>query len=71
MIGSTSRRGNCYDNVVMESWFSTVKHEVGEHFDSCGDAKDSALRLHRGVLQPAATTLDARPASVRPSLNDG
>ena len=23
----------------MESWFSTVKHKLGEHFDSCGDAK--------------------------------
>ena len=23
----------------MESWFSTVKHELGEHFDSCGKAK--------------------------------
>ena len=35
MTGSMSRRGNCYDNAVMESWFSTVKHELGEHFDSC------------------------------------
>ena len=34
-----SRRGNCYDNAVMESFFSTVKSELGERFDSCGDAK--------------------------------
>ena len=34
-----SRRGNCYDNSVMESFFSTVKSELGEHFDSHGDAK--------------------------------
>ena len=39
ITGSMSRRGNCYDNAVMESWFSTVKRELGEHFDSCGDAK--------------------------------
>jgi len=39
MTGSMSRRGNCYDNAVMESWFSTVKHELGEHFESCGEAK--------------------------------
>ena len=39
MTGSMSRRGNCFDNAVMESWFSTVKHELGEHFDSCGEAK--------------------------------
>ena len=34
-----SRRGNCYDNAVMESFFSTVKSELGERFDSHGDAK--------------------------------
>ena len=39
IVCSMSRRGNCYDNAVMESFFSTVKFELGEHFDSCGDAK--------------------------------
>ena len=39
MTGSMSRRGNCYDNAVMESWFSIVKLELGEHFASCGEAK--------------------------------
>jgi transposase InsO family protein len=36
---SMSRRGNCYDNAVMEAFFSTVKNEVGEWFDSHADAK--------------------------------
>jgi transposase InsO family protein len=36
---SMSRRGNCYDNAVMESFFSTVKTELTDRFDSCGDAK--------------------------------
>jgi transposase InsO family protein len=36
---SMSRKGNCYDNAVMESWFSTVKSELGESFDSYADAK--------------------------------
>jgi putative transposase len=36
---SMSRRGNCYDNAVMESFFSTLKSELGEHYDSCGEAK--------------------------------
>ena len=31
---SMSRRGNCYDNAVMESWFGIVKCELGESFDS-------------------------------------
>jgi len=36
---SMSRRGNCYDNAVMESFFATVKSEEREHFESCGEAK--------------------------------
>jgi putative transposase len=36
---SMSRRGNCYDNAVMESFFSTVKSELQDRFDSCGEAK--------------------------------
>jgi transposase InsO family protein len=33
-----SRRGNCYDNAVMESFFSTVKTGLADRFDSCGEA---------------------------------
>ena len=36
---SMSRRGNCHDNAVMESFFSTVKFELGEWFGSHGEAK--------------------------------
>src|SRR3954464_14751023 len=36
---SMSRRGNCHDNAAMESFFSTVKNEVGERYESHGDAK--------------------------------
>ena len=39
IVCSMSRRGNCYDNAVMESFFSTVKSELREHFESNGDAK--------------------------------
>jgi putative transposase len=39
IVGSMSRRGNCHDNAVMESFFSTVKSELGEHFDSHAAAK--------------------------------
>ena len=37
---SMSRRGNCLDNAAMESWFSTVKFELGETFESIGRAKE-------------------------------
>ena len=36
---SMSRRGNCYDNAVMESFFSTLKSELADRFESCGEAK--------------------------------
>ncbi len=38
---SMSRRGNCHDNAATESWFSTVKVELGERFDTYADAKES------------------------------
>ena len=37
---SMSRRGNCYDNAVAESWFSTLKFELGERFESYAQAKE-------------------------------
>ncbi len=39
ITGSMSRRGNCYDNAVMEAFFSSVKSELADRFDSCGKAK--------------------------------
>lgn len=36
---SMSRRGDCYDNAVMESFFSTVKSELADRFESFGEAK--------------------------------
>jgi hypothetical protein len=36
---SMSRRGNCYDNAVMESGFSTVKSEEADRFESFAHAK--------------------------------
>ena len=38
IVCSMSRRGNCYDNAVMESFFSTVKSELADQFASNGDA---------------------------------
>ncbi|BCS32393.1 transposase [Luteitalea sp. TBR-22] len=39
LVCSMSRRGNCYDNAVAESFFSTVKSELADRFDSFGEAK--------------------------------
>jgi putative transposase len=39
IVCSMSRRGNCYDNPVTESFFSPVKSELGERFPGGGEAK--------------------------------
>jgi putative transposase len=36
---SMSRRGDCHDNAVVEAFFSTVKTELADRFESCGAAK--------------------------------
>ena len=36
---SMSRRGDCYDNAVMEAFFSSVKSETTDRFASFGEAK--------------------------------
>jgi putative transposase len=36
---SMSRRGDCYDNAVMEAFFSSLKSELAVRFESCGQAK--------------------------------
>ncbi len=37
---SMSRKGNCYDNAVVESWFKTVKAELGSRFNNHAHAKE-------------------------------
>ena len=39
IICSMSRRADCYDNAVMESFFATVKKEEAERFPNYSDAK--------------------------------
>lgn len=36
---SMSRSGNCLDNAAMESWFATLKSELGETFGSLHEAR--------------------------------
>ena len=61
---SMSRTGNCWDNAPSESFFATLKTELGEHFPSRDDARASIfdfiecyynrIRLHSsiGYLSP-------------------
>lgn len=43
ILCSMSRRGECYDNAAMESWFSTFKFELGERFASYAEAKKESF----------------------------
>jgi putative transposase len=81
IVCSMSRRGNCWDNAVMESFFSTVKSELGEHFDSHGDAKMALFdyievfynqrRRHStlGQISPAAFERRAIEEGMEPMQN--
>jgi transposase InsO family protein len=76
IVCSMSRRGDCYDNAVMESWFGTLKTELGEHFDSPFDAKRQLFdyievfynrkRMHSslGYVSPAEFENNAAPKRV-------
>jgi transposase InsO family protein len=69
---SMSRRGNCYDNAVMESFFSSVKSEEGERFASFGEAKMALFdyievfynqrRRHSTLGQVSPATFERRTA---------
>ena len=39
IVCSMSRRGDCYDNAVVDSFFATVKTELADRFASYGEAK--------------------------------
>ena len=45
IITSMSRRGNCYDNAVVESFFSTFKAELAETFESASIAKTETFEF--------------------------
>ena len=81
IVCSMSRRGNCHDNAVMESFFSTVKSELTDRFDTYGDAKMEMFdyievfynqrRRHStlGQISPAAFERRANEEGVEPMEN--
>jgi putative transposase len=44
IVCSMSRRGDCYDNAPMESWFGRLKTELGEDFESEEAARRELFR---------------------------
>ncbi len=59
--------GDCYDNAVAETFFATLKKElVHRHvWPTPPGPRLGGVRVHRGVLQPAASALHARNAQPR------
>ena len=57
---SMSRPGNCYDNAPVESFFRTLKTELGSQTHATRGGRDHGdRRLHRTLLQPRTAALDA------------
>lgn len=46
LVGSMSRRGNCWDNAIAESFFHTLKVELvhEQHYKTCEEAKRSLFQ---------------------------
>jgi hypothetical protein len=65
MVGSMSRKGNCYDNAVVESFFSSLKNEVTHHrrYQTREEARgrrsfttSSCFTIGDGSIRPWATS---------------
>ncbi len=52
MVPSMSRRGNCHDNAVAESFFSVLKKGSSGGSTRHAQCRPGRVRLHRYVLQP-------------------
>jgi transposase InsO family protein len=75
IVPSMSRKGCCYDNAAMESFFHTLKVEsVRGRVPDQGPGSSRHLRVHRGLLQPTPTALRHRlpqPRAIRAAGRPG
>ena len=62
MVCSMSRKGDCWDNAPMESFFATLKGELVEasRLRNTRRGQGRPVPIHRGILQPAPLALRAR-----------
>lgn len=69
LIPSMSRRGNCHDNAVAESFFSTLKNELTRHTiyktrDTARAAISDYIELYYNPLRPHTTLKYRSPMQV-------
>ena len=67
---SMSRRGNCYDNAVMESFFSTVKSEVGRALRQLRRGEDGSCSITSRCSITSGAVIRRSARSVRRRSND-
>ena len=59
LTAAMSRKGDCWDNMVAESYFAALKHELFPEADSArGTASD--LRVHRDLVHSRTPILESR-----------
>ncbi len=63
IVPSMSRRGDCWDNAVVESFFSTLKHELNTHWPTAAAATGALATYIDGFYNPVRlhSTLDYQP----------
>ena len=57
---SMSRKGNCYDNAVTESFFSTLKRELRCSSTSRSSTTANAYTRRWAIAAPRSTSSDSR-----------
>lgn len=60
--GSMSRKGDCWDNAVVESFFSSLKRELFKDaiFESRAATRHAVFESTLSLLQPPASPLNSR-----------
>ncbi len=74
LVPSMSRRGNCHDNAVAESFFSTLKNELTRHTiyrtrDEAKAAISEYIELYYNPLRPHTTLKYRSPTQVETAAN--
>jgi transposase InsO family protein len=67
VVASMSRKGNCYDNASVESFFGSLKNQLVRHrqFREQAEAQLAIAEYIDGVLQLPAVTSGARLSQFR------
>ncbi len=57
---SMSRKGDCWDNACVESFFGSMKRELGDDLGKSRDRTSGNIRIHRDLVQSRSPTFYPR-----------